>query len=145
MPSPTLANLEQRLRNAEARAQQLLFNTWVLPMSARHYKTPHLTTEYTSHTNLVTRVIPNLRRQIANKRARNARRAASARGWNAVRKHVKTAGIVKYILNATMRPPTRGGAGYHRLAPATSVGRKRTRNAATSPRRSPKIQKARSA
>lgn len=79
MSSPTLASLEQRLRNAEARARQLLLMTWVMPMSARHHAAPHTTAEYAAHTNLVGRVIPNLRRQIANKRARNARRAGAAR------------------------------------------------------------------
>ena len=122
MPSPTLANLEQRLRNAEARARQLMFNTWVMPMSTRHYRTPHLTGEYTSHTNLVTRVIPNLRRQIARRREANAlRQAASrARGQRLARS------AASHWRARTMRPPNspgnRGGATYQRIAARTNVG-----------------------
>lgn len=123
MPSPTLANLEQRLRNAETRARQLMLSTWVMPMSAKHHRTPHLTSEYSAHTTLVTQTIPNLRRQIAARRAKNAAR----RRWNAVRKHVVASGIAKYLHATTYRPPNKskrnlGGAGYRRAAGATNVG-----------------------
>ena len=136
MSSPTLANLETRLRNAEARARSLLMSTWVLPMSARHHRTPHLTGEYASHTNLVTRVIPNLRRQIANRRRRNA----AKRHWGRVKQHVTARGVVGYLQSLSMAPPTRGGAGYRRMMSQTNVGKKRTRSVGTSmsPRRSPK-------
>ena len=123
MSSPTLANLEQRLRAAEARAQQLMLATWVMPKSAKHYRTPHLTPEYNAHTILVTQTIPNLRRQIASRRAKNAAR----RRWNAIRKHVAATGIAKYLHATTYRPPNRsrhnlGGAGYRRTAGTTNVG-----------------------
>ena len=128
MPSPTLANLETRLRNAEARAQRLMFNTWIMPMSARHHRTPHLTAEYGAHTNLVTRVIPNLKRQITNRRARNA----AKRHWGRVKQHVTARGVVGYMQHLSMAPPTRGGAGYRRMMRQTNVGKKRTRSVGTS-------------
>ena len=122
MSRPTLANLEQRLRNAEAQAQRLLMRTWVLPMSAVHHRTPHLTGEYASHTNLVTRVIPNLRRQIARRREANAARAAAANARG--RRLARQAG--RHWRNRTMRPPmgngNMGGVTYRRLAGTTNVG-----------------------
>lgn len=135
MPSPTLANLEAQLRAANARRMQLMMNTWILPRTSVHYRTPHHTGEYHSHTNLVTRVIPNLRRRIAAKRRQNAAR----RHWSTLRKSVTARGIVRYLQNATMRPPNAGGAGYRRMMRQTNVGKKRTRNVgtSTSPRRSP--------
>jgi len=123
MSSPTLANLEQRLRAAETRARQLMLSTWVLPMSAKHHRTPHLTGEYGDHTTLVTQTIPNLRRQITARRAKNAAR----RRWNAIRKRVLATGVVKYLHATTYRPPNQarrnlGGVGYRRLAGSTNVG-----------------------
>ena len=122
MSRPTLANLEQRLRNTEAQARRLMMSTWVLPMSAVHHRTPHLTGEYASHTNLVTRVIPNLRRQIARRREANAARAAAANARG--RRLARQAG--RHWRNRTMRPPmgngNMGGVTYRRLAGTTNVG-----------------------
>lgn len=135
MPSPTLANMETQLRNAEARARRLLMNTWVMPMSARHHRTPHLTAEYGSHTNLVTRVIPNLKRQIANRRARNARneRKRVARARQVMRKYARKLHARIY------RPPSVGGAMYRRAAETTGMRRTRSVGTSMSPnRRSPK-------
>jgi hypothetical protein len=137
MPSPTLANLETKLRNAEARARRLLMNTWVMPMSAAHYRTPHKTGEYLSHTNLVTRVIPAIRREISNKRKRNA----AKRHWGRVKQYVTARGVVGHLQKLTMRPPNAGGSGYRRMMRQTNVGKKRTRSVGTSmspTRRSPK-------
>lgn len=78
MSQPTLANLEKQLRNAEARRMQLMMNTWVMPKTMTHYRTPQKTGEYMSHTDLVMRVIPNLKRRIARRREANAARQAAA-------------------------------------------------------------------
>jgi hypothetical protein len=122
MTGPTLANLEQKLKNTEARARRLLINTWVMPMSRKHHRTPHLTGEYASHTNLVTRVIPNLKRQIAQRRVANAERAAAA---NAKRRRLGRA-VVSHWRARTMRPSmgpgNSGGVTYRRIAGHTNVG-----------------------
>lgn len=135
MSSPTLANLQTKLANAEARAKRLLFNTWVMPMSARHYKTPHLTGEYSEHTRLVTETIPAIKRQIANRRARNARneRKRVARARQVMRKYTRKLHARIY------RPPSVGGAMYRRTAASTGLRRTRSVGTSMSPnRRSPK-------
>jgi hypothetical protein len=122
MSRPTLANLEKRLSNAEAQARRLMTSIWVLPMSETHRRTPHLTGEYATHTNLVTRVIPNLRRQIARRREANAARGGAARARG--RRLARQAG--RHWRARTMRPPSgRGNAGgvtYRRIAAQTNVG-----------------------
>lgn len=136
MPSPpTLANLENRLRNAEARASNLMYKVWMDP-SSPYYHRPRSNPGFWAHTTLVTETIPNLKRQIANRRRRNA----AKRHWGRARQHAKAHGIIRYLQMATMRPPNAGGAGYRRMLRQTNVGKKRTRSVGTSmsPNHSPK-------
>lgn len=79
-----------------------------------------------------------LRREL-NRRAAIRRNKAKGH-WKTLGKHVRARGVVGYLQRQTMRPPTRGGAGYQRLLRQTNLGKKRTRSVGTSisPRRSPK-------
>lgn len=127
MPSPTLANLENRLRKAEAQKSNLLFKVWMDP-SSPYYRNPRADPRFWTHTTLVTETIPNLKRQIANRRRSNA----AKRHWGRVKQHVTARGVVGYLQAATMRPPNAGGAGYRRMMRQTNVGKKRTRSVGTS-------------
>jgi hypothetical protein len=143
MSSPNIANLRRQLNRALARQRQALVMTWLTPApGSRGHRNPMGTPGYNLHTNLTLRVIPNLRRQIKAAEAK----AAAKRRWNAVRRHVTARGIVEYMHAASMRPPTRGGAGYERLMRATVLGRPNTRNVgtSTSPRRTPSPARSRS-
>ena len=136
MPSPTLTNLVNRLTNAEARAKNLMGKVWMDP-SSPYYRNPRADPRFLTHTTLVTETIPNLKRQIANRRRRNA----AKRHWGRVKQHVTARGVVGYLQRLSMAPPTRGGAGYLRMMRQTNVGKKRTRSVGTSMspnRRSPK-------
>lgn len=130
MPSPpTLANLRQRLANAEERAQRLMFETWVLPKSPAHYRTPHLTAEGREHTRLFTQVIPNLKRQINAREARN-KRVREARARQVFRKYARK------LMARIYRPPNAGGAMYRKLTKrnvGTSISPNRVRSTGSSP------------
>ena len=78
------------------------------------------------HTALVTNKIPAAKR-----------RAAAKKHWAAVRKHVTARGITSFLYSRSMRPMSPGGKGFQRLMRQTGVGKPNTKNAATSPRRSP--------
>lgn len=143
MSSPTLANLRRQLNRALAQQQQALVMTWLVPTpGSRGHRNPMGTPGYNLHTRLTLNTIPNLRRRI---KAAEAKEAARRR-WKAVRRHVTARGIVGYLQAASMRPPTRGGAGYERLMRATALGRPITRNigTSTSPRRTPSPARSRS-
>ena len=66
-----------------------------------------------------------------------ARRAVAKGHWKKLGGYVGARGIVGYLQQLSMAPPTRGGAGYMRLMRQTGVGRRNTRNVGTSmsPRR----------
>jgi hypothetical protein len=63
----------------------------------------------------------------------NRRAKLKAKGhWKTLKGHVRARGLVGYLQRQTMRPPTRGGAGYQRLLRQTNLGKKRTRSVGTS-------------
>jgi len=88
--------------------------------------------------------IRELQRRLNNRAA--ARRARAQGHWKKVRGQVTARGLIEYLQSLSMRPPTRGGAGYERLMRATALGRRGTRNVgtSTSPRRTPSPRRSRS-
>ena len=117
----------RRLKNAE---RALFSDLWGFGAAARRGLGPNRH-KLSQHTNLVSRLIPNVQRQIANRRRRNA----AKRHWGRVRQHVTARGVVGYMQRRTMRPSSPGGAGFQRLMRQTGVGKKSTRSvgAYTSP------------
>lgn len=135
MPSPTLANLEGNLRRLKNAERSLFSELWGAGSVGRRGLGPNRY-KLSQHTNLVSRLIPNVQRQIANRRRRNA----AKRHWGVVRKHVTARGITNWLYKTSMRPSSPGGAGFQRLMRGTGVGKKSSRSVGTymSPRRSPK-------
>lgn len=94
------------------------------------------------YTNRIRAIQNEQKRRRNNANARRRNRAKQA--WGTLRRHLLAQSIVNFWHARTHRPPNAGGAAYRRAVNSTNVGKKRTRNAATSmspirsPNRSPK-------
>jgi hypothetical protein len=117
MPTPTLENLRAQLAATQNQANRLMAQIWMNP-SSPYYRNPRANPAFHTHTDLETRVIPNLRRRIARREEANRARSAA--------KHARERRLARAVTAKwrarTMRPPNKnvhgneGGKSYKRIA-----------------------------